>query len=203
MRKHILQLGKDSFIYGFGGILAKSIGFFLLPVYTRIFSPAEYGIIEMLMVLINLIGAILNLGMDSAQTFFFFEQKKNGPNGQSIIISSTFQWRLLYGITVVFLTMLFIPVINAFFFNNELTIKYFVFAFLGSFFNQILRQSQEVFRLLYKPWRFISISLGQTIASAAITIFLVIHLDWSVYGYIVGFTIGPCIGHTRHMECQP
>ena len=31
------QLGKDSIIYGLGGILAKGVSFFMLPIYTRIF----------------------------------------------------------------------------------------------------------------------------------------------------------------------
>ena len=45
------QLGKYSLVYGLGGILARSIGFFTLPIYTRIFTPADYGTIEMLGVL--------------------------------------------------------------------------------------------------------------------------------------------------------
>ena len=45
------QLGKDSIIYGLGGILAKSVSFFMLPIYTRIFSPSDYGTIEMLTVI--------------------------------------------------------------------------------------------------------------------------------------------------------
>ena len=73
IKSRFKQLGKDSVIYGIGGIIAKGIGFFLLPVYTRIFSPAEYGTIEMLMVLNQFLGALLVMGMDAAQSFYFFE----------------------------------------------------------------------------------------------------------------------------------
>jgi len=41
----LIQLGKDSLVYGLGGILAKGLSFLLLPVYTRIFTPADYGTI--------------------------------------------------------------------------------------------------------------------------------------------------------------
>jgi len=75
MKHRLKQLGKDSLIYGIGGVLAKGIGFFLLPVYTRIFTPADYGTIEMLTVLNSFLGSILVMGMDSAQSFYFFEQK--------------------------------------------------------------------------------------------------------------------------------
>ena len=60
----IRQLGKDSIIYGLGGIVARGIPYFTLPIYTRIFSPAEYGTIEMLIVVSSLLGSIMAMGMD-------------------------------------------------------------------------------------------------------------------------------------------
>lgn len=65
------QLGKDSLIYGLGGILAKSISFFTLPIFTRIFSPADYGTIEMLTVMRSFLAAILVMSMDSSQSMYF------------------------------------------------------------------------------------------------------------------------------------
>ena len=73
---HFNKFGKETLIYGFGGILSKSIGFILIPVYTRIFTPSDYGTLEMMAVIISFISAILTMGLDSAQSFFFFEQKK-------------------------------------------------------------------------------------------------------------------------------
>ena len=70
------QLGKDSIIYGLGGILAKSVSFFMLPIYTRIFSRSDYGTIEMLTVISSFVGAILVMGMDSAQSMYFLRTKK-------------------------------------------------------------------------------------------------------------------------------
>ena len=41
--KLLKQLGGDALVYGFGGAIAKGLSFLLLPIYTRIFTPAEYG----------------------------------------------------------------------------------------------------------------------------------------------------------------
>ena len=60
------QLGKDSVIYGVGGALAKGVSFFLLPIYTRIFTLAEYGAIEMLTVMTSFLAAILKLSRSSS-----------------------------------------------------------------------------------------------------------------------------------------
>ncbi|MFX0140692.1 MAG: lipopolysaccharide biosynthesis protein [Candidatus Hodarchaeota archaeon] len=112
MKKHLQQLGKDSIIYGFGGIVSKAVGFFLLPVYTRLFTPSEYGILEMLIVLTNLIGVLLTLGLDSAQSFYFFEQAKEGREKQSQVISSILQLRIISGIFIVIFASLFSPILN-------------------------------------------------------------------------------------------
>ena len=81
--QRLKQLGKDSLVYGVGGVFARGIGFFLIPVYTRVFTPSEYGQIEMLMVLASLLGALLLMGMDSTQSFYFFRQKSAGQAAQA------------------------------------------------------------------------------------------------------------------------
>ena len=40
------KLLSDSAVYGLGAIFIKSIAFFTLPIYTRIFTPEEFGTIE-------------------------------------------------------------------------------------------------------------------------------------------------------------
>ena len=43
----IKSLGKNSLIYGLGHILARLVTFFLLPLYTHVFTPKEYGVISL------------------------------------------------------------------------------------------------------------------------------------------------------------
>ncbi|MFH0964908.1 MAG: oligosaccharide flippase family protein [Planctomycetota bacterium] len=44
--KEIRKLFSEGFVFASVGVLQKSVGFFLIPVYTRILSPTDYGIIE-------------------------------------------------------------------------------------------------------------------------------------------------------------
>ncbi len=109
------QLFNDSVIYGIGGVLAKGLSFFLLPVYTRIFSPAEFGNIEMMMVIVSFLTSLLVMGMDSAQSFYFFEQKKYGKPKQKIVISSILQWRLIFGTLLILIATILAPLLNTWF----------------------------------------------------------------------------------------
>ena len=190
MKSRLKQLGKDSVVYGFGGIAAKAVGFFLLPVYTRLFSPAEYGTIEMLVVLNSFLAAILVMGMDSAQSFYFFEQKKLGQEAQAKVVTAILQWRLTWGSGIVLLATLISPVLNRYFFNGRLSWEFFVIAFVGALFAQLMSQSAEVYRLLYRPWPYISIILMDTLSSAAIAITLIVCLNLGVLGFFIGVLSG-------------
>lgn len=194
MKSRFKQLGKDSLIYGLGGIVAKSTGFFLLPVYTRIFTPADYGTIEMLIVLNSFLGSILVMGMDSAQSFYFFEQKKAGQQAQARVVSAILQWRITWGVGIVLMATMLSPLLNRFFFGGQLSWEYFAIAFASAFFSQILAQSAEVFRLLYKPLSYISITLGQTLCSAAVAITLIVGLGFGILGFFIGSLSAAVLG---------
>lgn len=183
------QLGKDSLIYGVGGILAKGLSFFLLPVYTRIFSPADYGTIEMLTVISSFLAAILVMGMDSAQSMYFFKVKEDGRATQARIISAILQWRLIWGFMIVLVASMMAPLLNAWFFQGQLSWEYFTITFVGALFAQVMSQSAEVMRLLYRPWAYIGITLSQSVLAAVLVLSFVILFDQGILGFFLGAAI--------------
>jgi O-antigen/teichoic acid export membrane protein len=187
------QLGKDSVIYGIGGALANGVAFFLLPLYTRVFSPSDYGTIEMMVVIVSFLLATLVMGMDSAQSYFFFEQKKNGLQAQREVVSAILQLRLTWGISAVIAAGLSAPLLNSWFFQGSLQWHYFAIAFAGAFFATIMGQSIELFRLLYKPWSYVCITLVNSILGAGLIILFVIVFEQGVYGYFLGTTISALV----------
>ena len=183
------QLGKDSIIYGLGGILAKSVSFFMLPIYTRIFSRSDYGTIEMLIVISSFVGAILVMGMDSAQSMYFFKNKEEGKSAQVRLVSSILQWRLLWGTFIVLLSTLLAPLLNLFFFNGNLSVLYFAIAFSSALFAQVMSQSSEVMRLLYRPWSYIGITISQSLFAAGLIMVFVLGWKMGVLGFFIGVAL--------------
>ena len=193
MRNILQRLRKDAIIYGIGGLGGKAIGILLLPVYTRIFSPADYGMIEMLAVITGLIGACLVMGMDSAQSFFFFEQKGKGEVAQAELITAIVHWRLLWGGVLVVISIVLAPWLNQWFFDGQLGLEHFAVAFAGILFVQISRQGAEIYRLLYRPIAFFTVSLGQSILAAATGLILIVGFGWGIVGYFSGILAGAVI----------
>ena len=72
MRARLARLSQDSLIYGLGGAAARYTGLLLLPIYTRVFRPDEYGILESIVNLSALLLAITMLGLDGAAPLLYF-----------------------------------------------------------------------------------------------------------------------------------
>lgn len=48
---------RDTIVYGLASVLSKGLGIFLIPIYTRVLSPADYGVYD----LISTLGALVYL----------------------------------------------------------------------------------------------------------------------------------------------
>lgn len=66
MLDKIKRLGKDTAIYGSSTILGRLLNFLLIPFYTNVLMPEEYGITAYVYSLIAFLNVIYNYGMESA-----------------------------------------------------------------------------------------------------------------------------------------
>src|SRR5262249_7087681 len=54
MVRHIL-------VYGLPPILARAVGFLMLPLYTRVLSPTDYGTLELVLLAVTFLNMFLGL----------------------------------------------------------------------------------------------------------------------------------------------
>jgi len=66
MLKKLKQLTKETAVYGISTIVGRFLNFFLVPFYTNIFEPAEYGIVTNIYAFIALLNIVFIYGMDAA-----------------------------------------------------------------------------------------------------------------------------------------
>lgn len=190
MKQFLGQLSKDTLIYGIGGVLAKGVAFLLMPLYTRIFPPADFGTIEMLVTINGFLTAFFNLGMDSALSFYFFEQKKKGKHAQAEVVTTILKLQIALGIIIVVTATLVSPLLNTWFFKGKLSLHHFAVAFSATLLTTLMSQSAQVYRLLYRPFAFITITTLQSLIAAGVTIALVLHFNYGIAGYFWGILSG-------------
>ena len=64
------QLTKDTAVYGISTMVGRFLSFLLVPFYTNIFHPAEYGIIANIYIFIGIFNILYVYGMDAAYLKF-------------------------------------------------------------------------------------------------------------------------------------
>ena len=68
------KLAGQTAIYGVSGILGRLLGYLLVPLYTRVFLPGEYGTVNVFYSYAAFLMVILTYGMETA--FFRFNEKE-------------------------------------------------------------------------------------------------------------------------------
>lgn len=66
LRDFVKRLVTSSATYGIGGVLQRLLGFVLVPIYTRYLTPADYGMMTLLLVTGTVVSTFLRTGMGSA-----------------------------------------------------------------------------------------------------------------------------------------
>jgi O-antigen/teichoic acid export membrane protein len=93
-------LAGETLLYGLGSILPKVLNFFLIVLHTRIFAPAQYGVITYLYAWVSFLNIIFTFGMETA--FFRFSTKPGADPSrvfnlvQSVVLSISIPLSLFF-----------------------------------------------------------------------------------------------------------
>ena len=101
-------MGKNSLIKKFlsfsvGGYINLIIGFFIIPITTRMLSPEQYGIYSLINVISQILVILCSLSMEQSFVRFFFEEEEEKRG--KLLYTTMFPFFIL---SMVFFILLFI-----------------------------------------------------------------------------------------------
>src|SRR5690606_14148279 len=79
---------KHSSIYAVGNVSRRLVGFIMLPIYTRYLTPADYGIVELLVLMVSLVELFFDARLVQAVTRYYYEQDNRRKSDQ--VMSTAF-----------------------------------------------------------------------------------------------------------------
>ena len=94
------QLANQTIIYGLSSVIGRLLNYLLVPLYTRYFIPAEYGIVTEMYAYVAFLVVVLTYGMETA--FFRFSKKENNTK----VVYSTILISLL-ATSLIFIALIF------------------------------------------------------------------------------------------------
>jgi O-antigen/teichoic acid export membrane protein len=76
------ELSKDTAVYGISTILGRFLNFLLVPFYTNVFVPEEYGVVSNIYAYVAILNIFYLYGLDSA--FMKYASNKEDYNPKEV-----------------------------------------------------------------------------------------------------------------------
>ena len=183
------KLLKHSVIYGLGGMLAKLLGFVLLPIYTRYLTPADYGILVLLGVTSSFAAAIAQLGLGSA----LFREVIYKESDESTVVSTAFYFLLVESILFFGGLIAFSPQLSHLIFDTlEYTHLLHIVFLTGvlSMFNVIV---MAILRTREQSALYSILSVAKFLVGAILNIYFIVVLQRGVEGLLIAGLISTAL----------
>jgi len=174
---------KNSIIYSLGIILNKTIGFFLIPVYTRYFSVSEYGVLSLLTMIAQLVSFFFLMGIGTAATRFYYdtlsdEDYRRNVYGTAFFLSLALPVILavILGPVIYLLCALFLP-----------SIPFFPLIFIvviTNLFNPMVILAVGYLRIQKKAKVYVIFSLASFLLQSILCILAALWLDLGIRGQL-------------------
>lgn len=187
LKKVLTQSG----IYWAAMMLSKTIGFFLIPLYTSYLDPKDYGVLELLTVTVDIMSLIIGLQLVHAVAKFYTDapslEEKKQVISTSMLLISLFSLLFFSGMLMLAgeISMLIFDD-----YDHELLLQMtFVSAILG-----IVNQVPLLFlRIQDKAIFFVVVTLSSFFLSVSLTIVFIVYMDMGVFGIILANLIAVVI----------
>ena len=174
-------------VYLFGNILRYAISFVMLPIYTRLLTPADYGIIELLSMVIDFSGIIFGMRVGEAIFRFYLDYEDRKKKNQ--VISTAMILTIILSIFGFILITISSGMLSNLIFGSEnyrILLCIFSLTLLFSPFTEI---PMTFIRAQQRPWLFVCISALKMFIALSLNIYFVVLKKMGVPGVVYSAVI--------------
>jgi O-antigen/teichoic acid export membrane protein len=186
------RLARDTLIYGAATFLVRGIQILLIPVYTRLLLPEEYGVLDMVVVFGALVNLIVALEISQGAARFLADAATESERQSYVATAVTFSLAA-YALFAVAVWIFVLPLSYLLFDSDRWAGALRVAAvFLAV--NGVFVLIQDLLRWHLRPQAYALASLAFVIPNAGLGIYLVAVADYGIYGVLGGQLAGALLG---------
>lgn len=183
---------KDSVVYGAAGILSRGISVLLVPLYTRVLSPGEYGALDMLLAF----GALVNLtvALEITQAVARFYPDASSPEEKGSF-ASTALWFTLAAYSLFWVAgALAAPELSRFLLDTPERTGLIHLSLAVIWASGLFYFAQSQLRWQMQAARSAGVSLLMSLTTAGVSVWLVLGHELGVAALLWGQLVGSVVG---------
>jgi O-antigen/teichoic acid export membrane protein len=179
---HLKQTFGHALVYGGSSILARAIGFIMLPFYAHYLRGEGYGIIGMIDVALGVLTIFVGYGIRGAMARFYFERERE--KDRQVLVSTTLFLMFAMVAAVSAPVLVFPGPISAIVFGKEGLSFYLILATLAFICEMTSKTAEAYILIRQKPFLVCSLAIGKLFLGLSLNIYLIVHLELGVLGYL-------------------
>jgi O-antigen/teichoic acid export membrane protein len=192
IRDYLRQLASESAIYGLPSVVSRAVSLLLIPVYTRVFMPTDYGVMSMIDVTIAFLLPLVVLGLDAASYRWYYDTEDSVDRKHTI---SSWLWAqtatsILAGLLLIFVA----PWFSKIFIRQTGYFTIFMICAVSLPVRAPISVLMRFFRMQRKPMNSIVFSICQILLTPILTILLVVGLKKGVLGIYLADLVVQSLG---------
>lgn len=180
MHFSIKNIVKASAVYTVGQWATIFLGVILIPVYTRIFSPEDYGVIDLIATTTMFLVMVLQLGMDEAIGRFFLDTGSEEEKAR--IATTTFIFKLITYTPVLAAGIVFSAQISTLIFGTSSYADLIAWSFATIFTTAFYSLFLNLLRFRFRTVLFAVVSFFQFLSQLLLTIYFIVWARTGIVG---------------------
>lgn len=187
MLKKLKSLFKNSIIYSLRGVTAQLIGVLLVPIYTRVFSTEQNGVIDLITTSTILLNLFFLLGLDSAVGRYYVDGLTQ--NDRKLTVSTAFFFHLFSLAIIIPFVIFFSREISFYFLGSKDYAAFLVVTFLAVPFSIVSSFCENLLKWTMRPIAYSIVSIGALVLQCVLTIYLVVFARIGLIGIFIAFLV--------------
>jgi O-antigen/teichoic acid export membrane protein/glycosyltransferase involved in cell wall biosynthesis len=181
--KEIGTAVRHSAIYGLGNILAKALGFLMLPLYTHYLAPRDFGLFELMDLSISVLGMVLQMGIAPALLRSY--AAASTPAEKKKAVSTVYIFAGSTGLVTFLCGLILVRPVSNMLFGSEVPSNYLLLSFSSFVLSYVAGPFRIYLRAREASAKLVTLDTASTLLIFALNIFFVAGLKIGLLGVLM------------------